>query len=251
MPDPVNLAFAMNLKPEKAIEYFESKGYAISFRWQDVWKQEHRKAFTAAGAMKMEVLQSIREELDGALKDGLTFRQFREELEPRLKKQGWWGQTEIIDPSTGEVREIDVTPHRLRNIYRTNMKTSFEAGRYQRHVELSESRPYWMYSAVGDDRTRASHQEKNGTVLPADHEWWNENYPPNDWGCRCEVRSLSQRALERRGLTVSDKPPGKIASKEWAYNPGKTDHEPDVKKYPKDITDQYKNDHDNYEEPDV
>lgn len=239
----------MNLKPEQAIEYFESKGYAISFRWRDVYREAHRKAFTAAGAMKMDVLESLREELTEAMNEGMTFRQFQANVEPRLRAQGWWGRTEIVDESTGEIREIDVTPHRLRNIFRTNMKTSFEAGRYQRHMELADTRPYWMYSAVGDGATRPSHAERNETVLPADHPWWDENYPPNDWGCRCEVRSLSERALERRGLTVSDQAPPGVASSEWKYNPGKEPFQPDLNQYPKDLADQYRQEQDNYQPP--
>lgn len=249
MPDPVNLGFALNLSPEKAIDYFERKGYEISFRWQDVWAEAHRQSFTAAGAMKMDVLTSIREELDDAMNNGLTFRQFREELEPRLKKQGWWGRTEIVDPKTGEIRQIDVTPWRLRNIYNTNLRTSFEAGRYQRQVEAISSRPYWMYVAVGDSNTRPSHADMDGTVLPADDPWWDENYPPNDWGCRCKVRSLSQRALERRGLSVQENSPDSIAGNGWDYNPGKKDFKPNLRQYPKDLRNQYKEAQKNYEPP--
>lgn len=221
MPDPVNLAFAMNLPPEKVIEYFESKGYAISFRWDDLAGEAHKKAFTAAGAMNQDILEGIRGAMDEAIKEGQTFRQFQSNLQPTLKNLGWWGEQEIVDPDTGEIRTIDVTPHRLRNIYRTNMRTSYATGRMERQQEVMNSRPYWMYSAVGDAATRTSHAAMHNIVLRADDPWWLENYPPNGWGCRCQVVSLSQRALERRGLEVIDGSSlENIAEDGWRHNPG-------------------------------
>ncbi len=223
MPEIPNISFALNLPPEKAIEYFRSKGYAISFRWRDVWKEAQAKAFTVAGATRLDVLDSIRKELDSALAEGKTFRQFKDELEPTLKKLGWWGKTEIVDPVTGEVRDIDVTPHRLRNIYRTNMQTSYMAGRYKFQKEIAEQRPYWKYIAIIDSATRPSHEAKNNTVIRHDDPWWDTNYPPNGWGCRCRVTTLSERALEREGLTASEGSNiENIAEEGWDYNPGKT-----------------------------
>ena len=60
MPADVDLGYAIGLEPAKAIEYFESKGYKIGFRWQDVAAEAHAKAFTVAGVMKVDVLQDIR-----------------------------------------------------------------------------------------------------------------------------------------------------------------------------------------------
>ncbi len=222
MPEIPNIAFAMNLPPEKAIEYFRSKGYAISFRWRDVWKEAQAKAFTVAGATRLDILDTIRKELDASLAEGTTFRQFRNNLEPTLKKLGWWGKTEIVDPVTGEFREIDVTPHRLRNIYRINMQTSYMAGRYKFQKEIAEQRPYWKYIAIIDAATRPSHEARNNNVVRHDDPWWDTNYPPNGWGCRCRVTTLSERALEREGLTVSKGSKlSPIAEEGWDYNPGK------------------------------
>ena len=222
MPEVPNIAFAVNLKPEQAIDYFKRKGWAISFRWQDTWQQAHAKAFTVAGATKLDILEGIRRELSTALEEGRTFAQFQKELVPTLKKSGWWGRTQVTDPVTGEVRQIDVTPWRLKNIYRTNMQTSYMAGRYRYQQSISEERPYWQYVAIVDESTRPSHQQHNGTVLRAGDPFWDTHYPPNGWGCRCRVRTLSRRALQRRGLKVSDGGglPG-FADRGWGHNPGK------------------------------
>ena len=53
-----------------------------------------------------------------------------------------------------------------------------------------------------DKRVRPSHAMLHGKVYPADHDFWASNYPPNGFRCRCCVRSLSARQVEKQGLTV-------------------------------------------------
>jgi len=223
MPDIPNIGFAVTLKPQAAIDYFKRKGYAISFRWDDMWAEAHAHAFTVAGAMRGDVLASIRGAIDQAQSEGQTFRDFKKNLKPTLKKLGWWGRGEIIDDKTGEVRTINVTPHRLHTIYQTNMQTSYMAGRYKFQIE-DDSRPFWEYIAVMDAATRPSHAARNGTILAKDDPWWDTNYPPNGWGCRCRVDTLSRRALDRRGGAISkgaDLADIADAGSGWDYNPGK------------------------------
>jgi len=44
---------------------------------------------------------------------------------------------------------------------------------------------------------RPEHVAWHNTVLPADDPWWDTHYPPNGWGCKCGVVSLSERQVER------------------------------------------------------
>ena len=68
-------------------------------------------------------------------------------------------------------------------------------------------RPYLQYLTAGDTRVRPEHEAWDQTVLLIDDPWWNSHYPPNGWGCRCTVRTLNQRQLERTGLAVDPAPP--------------------------------------------
>lgn len=56
---------------------------------------------------------------------------------------------------------------------------------YERNADLY---PNLRYRAVRDERTRLSHAELDGYVIPIDHPFWNKYYPPNDWNCRCSVQ---------------------------------------------------------------
>lgn len=204
MPQPVDLAYALGLEPREAVAYFRSKGYAITFNWEAMAAEAHARAFTVAKVTQLDVLQSIRGELDRALAEGLTFRDFQRNLEPRLKALGWWGQR-VVERPDGTAQVVNVTsPHRLQTIYRTNLQSAYMAGRYRDFLANVKARPFWQYVAVMDNRTRPSHAALNGKIFRHDDPIWRTCWPPNGYNCRCRVRALSQKDLERKGLAVSE-----------------------------------------------
>ena len=95
------------------------------------------------------------------------------------------------------------TPHRLRTIYRTNLNTSRAVARQQMMRANADKRPYWMYDALLDGRTRPEHAAMDGMVFPADDPIWNTHAPPNGFNCRCRIRALSAEEVEQRGLSIS------------------------------------------------
>lgn len=202
MPQPVDLGYAATLEPKLAVDYFRSKGYDITWNWQEASAVTHARAFTVAKAVRMDVLTSINSEVDRALSEGTTERDFIKTLTPRLQAQGWWGKQMIAD-SNGEIEEAQLgSAARLSTIYRTNLATSYQAGRYQQQLASSETHPYWQYLAILDGNTRKSHAAMHGRVFRFDDPIWDTFYPPNDWGCRCRVRTLTAAQVKRMGLTV-------------------------------------------------
>lgn len=242
MPDRPNISYLLNKPPDEIINWFKNKGYAISWNWRDVWKEQHQLAFTVAKAMNMDVLQTIREEVEAAAENGTTLRQFQKDLEPRLKKLGWWGKKEVVDQVTGEVIEVQLgSPWRLKTIYRQNMQVGYMRGRYQHQKKVFDRRPWLMYDAVNDSNTRTSHAVHDNEVRRHDDPFWDKYYPPNGWGCRCLARTLSDRQVEARGITPKEGLPDEpFADEGWDYNPGKETFKPDLSEYPDDIAEQYK-----------
>lgn len=200
MPEKVDLGYALGLGPRDAVAYFEAKGYRITWNWWESWQEANASAFTVAKVARADVLESIRHGVSRALAEGQTERWFAQNLEPYLKLAGWWGKQVVVDPAGGaEVVQLG-SPHRLRTIYRTNLQSAYMAGRYKRQMEMSDARPYWMYLAINDARTRPAHRALHGKVFRFDDPIWSSAYPPNGINCRCRVRALSQRNLEREGL---------------------------------------------------
>jgi SPP1 gp7 family putative phage head morphogenesis protein len=203
----------VELKPlpfDEAVAYWRrrSRNLLPSYAWQDVWQAEHTRAFTVAKGMQLDVLADIRDALDEAIAGGGTLEQFRRDLVPKLQAKGWWGKAQQVDPLTGQTELVQLgSPRRLTIIYDVNMRTSYAAGRWEQIQRVKAARPYLRYVAVLDERTREDHRRWHGTVLPVDHAWWHEHYPPNGWRCRCRVVQLSERDLQRFGYKLTDPAP--------------------------------------------
>lgn len=227
------------LPPEAAIRSFRAKGFKIGFAWQDVWQEEHARAFTVAKAMRVDLLNDIRQAVDKALAEGQTLKQFQDNLTPTLRARGWWGKQEVTDPLTGEARLAQLgSPRRLETIFDTNLRTSYAAGRWEAIERRKKTRPFLRYVAVLDQKTRPRHRAWHGLVLLVDDPWWDTHAPANGYKCRCEEQQLSQRDLDRRGLKLGTAPKEEMVSHVnrrtgevikvpagidpgFAYNPGK------------------------------
>ncbi len=82
-----------------------------------------------------------------------------------------------------------------------------------------------QYRTAGDDRVRDEHAALDGITLPPSDPFWEENYPPNGWNCRCtavQVRkgkyphSDSRTAREKGREATSGKHQDMMR-----FNPGK------------------------------
>nr|WP_186352569.1 phage minor head protein [Pseudomonas proteolytica] len=190
------------MEPEQAVAYLKSKGYAITWNWQDMLDQAHDQAFTVAKAMRLDLLSDIRGALETALQDGQTLKQFITALQPTLESQGWWGKQVIVD-SQGEGELVQLgSPRRLKTIYQTNLQSAYMAGRKATMEETTDTHPYWMYVAILDGKTRPSHRALHGQVFRHDDPIWSAIFPPNGFNCRCRVVALTEAAVKRRGLKI-------------------------------------------------
>lgn len=190
--------------PPEASRFLKNKGLRPAFSWQDVEPEEHAVAFTVAKAMQLDVLTTIREEVQRAIDDGLPFAAFQKNLRPRLEKLGWWGRVEMADPLTGEAREVQLgSPRRLRTIYNANLRSARAAGQWERIERTKKLLPFLEYRLGPSERHRPHHAIKEGLVLPVDDPFWDEWMPPNGWGCKCWVRQITRAEAERRGVDTA------------------------------------------------
>ncbi|MCG2732510.1 phage minor head protein [Pseudodesulfovibrio aespoeensis] len=184
--------------PKEALEYFRSKSVTPSFDHRDVWREEHATSFTVAKAMQTDILTDIRAEVDRALRDGRTFRDFAKDLTPTLQRKGWWGEKDMADPLTGKTRRVQLgSPRRLRVIYETNMRTARAAGQWERIQRTKDSLSYLLYQLGPSREHRPEHVAWHGLLLPVDDPFWISHMTPNGWGCNCRVRPVSKREYER------------------------------------------------------
>ncbi len=207
---------AFSLPPVDALQFFRRKGLSPSFAWQDMLHDEHDAAFTVAKMLDVDMLSDVRDAVDAALADGITFADFRRNLEPTLMERGWWGKAMMVDPLTGEEELVQLgSTRRLRVIFETNLKTAYAAGHWAKITDQAAAAPYLMYDAVDDDRTRPEHAQWDGQVFRVDDPFWESWYPPNGWMCRCSVIQIDEDQLRALGKSAPDTAP-EVPTRQWA-----------------------------------
>jgi hypothetical protein len=179
------------------VDFFRQKLNLPTERYDDILKAAHDRAFVVAGAMKADLLDDLRQAVDSAIADGKSIQWFRKEFAGIVQKHGWEGWTGS-DTKAGR-------DWRTRVIYRTNLSTSYAAGRWQQlnDPDLLKRRPYWKY--IHNDTVRHPrplHQSWSGLVLRYDDPFWQTHFPPNGWGCQCRITAV--RPSEYKGNPAPD-----------------------------------------------
>lgn len=195
------------LPHREAIAYFRSKGFAPQlqrFSYLDHWREEHARNFVVAKAMQDDVLALIRGELDRALAEGRTLKQFQDDLRPALEKAGWWGKATMVDPLTGELSEVQLgSLRRLRVIYETNMRTAHAAGHWARIERTKTAFPYLHYIQIERSSKRHDHARFHDKIWRVDDPIWRKIYPPNGYFCGCTVIQRTEGWMRRNNRQVS------------------------------------------------
>ena len=197
--------------PDAALNYIKDKKLKVAFSYKDVWNEEHATAFTVAKAMQIDVLSDIKGAVEKAIQDGHSFEHFKKDLKPTLIKKGWWGRRTMTDPLTGGEVEAQLgSDRRIKTIYDTNLRSAYQKAQYDRTME-SELHPYLMYRAGNSAHHRPQHLAWDGLILPKDDPFWDTHLPPNEYGCKCFTRAVSEskkRRYERDGIKVPPKADG-------------------------------------------
>ena len=260
--------FALGLKPEKAIAWLKAKGVTAQ-SYRNLTASEIAKVYSIAHITDLEMLNDIKQSMVKAADAGQSFQHWRKDILQHLQNKGWLHPNghngkEIIDPNTGEVFGA---PRRLETIYRTNMQSAYSAGQYQTYMDNIDNRPYWLYDAVGDSRTRAAHAAMDGLVYRYDDPFWATFYPPNGYNCRCSVMALAERDLAKYGVALSESgehnfvetnkiynkkgdtyptmaykaPDGSLHTTDrgFDYNAGRMNYRPDLDKYDRALAHQF------------
>lgn len=172
------------------IRFLRNKRDVLTESYLDVFQEQHDVAFMVAGANRADLVADFRTAIDNVIAQGATLEQFRKDFDRIVVQHGW-------DYNGGR-------NWRSRVIYETNLRQSYNAGRYEQLQRLKRVRPWWRYrhsDAVEDPRP--IHQSWDGMIWHCDDPIWDVIFPSNGWGCQCFVEALSDRDMKRMGLKPS------------------------------------------------
>ena len=193
---------AEQLPFQEAIDFLRSKVNLPTRKYDDVLRQGQVRGFTVAGVTRDDMLSDFRAAVEKARTQGTGFNEFRKDFDDIVDRTGWKFN------ARGETEE-ERRDWRARIIYTTNMRTSYMAGRWAQLTDpdVLRYRPYLQYIHSGAEHPRLQHLAWDGLVLAATDPAWTIMYPPNGWGCGCDVKALSRRDLARLGKNGPDEAP--------------------------------------------
>jgi len=180
---------------QESIDFFRNKLNISTERWNDVWRNGHNNGFMIAGAMKDDLLNDFRKMVDSAISEGKSIGWLKKNFKEIRAKHGW--------DHTGS------SAWRSRVIYDTNMRQSYNAGRYEQlqHFDV------WEYQHGDSLHPRELHLSWHTLRLPKTDKFWLTHFPQNGWGCKCKVRGRTKAWLARHGHVIDLAP--KDGSWEW------------------------------------
>lgn len=143
------------------------------------------QAFVISRFTTARDIRRAQEDLSATLARGGTFADWRNNLDDVFAGLG-------IEPANSFY---------LDNVYRTNVLSAYNAGRWEQAQRRMDIISLYEYHAVLDARTRPAHRAMDGTKAPPDHQIWLEWYPPNGYKCRCRVVVITKYVARRYGLT--------------------------------------------------
>jgi len=165
-------------------------------------------AFYVAGVENQELLDTLQDALEQAMREGQTFADFQDAAHAAYETAG-------VTPTSRWHLEL---------VYRNNLQTSYNAGRWDALTApvMVKEFPLWEYNAILDGATRPAHRAMNGKRYAPDDPIWDEWYPPNGHACRCSVSAISVDEVAEDNLQPDNKVPDTVRpDKGWDTNPAK------------------------------
>lgn len=192
-PDAVKVSA---LPPSRALAYFATLIPTLTVS-PTYTSTIANNAFTLAGVTETNILQRVKDVIQGRLESGQALRAAPTEIQ------------RILDDAGVSVRN----PNYSEMVFRTNMISSYNQGAQDamRDPDVAELFPVWQYHGIRDGRQRLQHQAHFGRFFPTnvdfvtvrDHFYEGE---PSPWNCRCTSSPVSKwewKRLQERGEDVS------------------------------------------------
>lgn len=162
---------------EEAEKFFKSRVSLTKKEWLDLEPKLRFRAFTIAALGDPDIIDKVRTRMIAQLKTGSTLESF-------------WN-LEKVEAMAGVSKK---SPFYWETVYRTNMQTSYNAGRA---MEYQKTQPeYLEFVGIEDERQTSVCAQRSGIILPATHPFWSTNWPPLHFNCRSTVRGVFKEEID-------------------------------------------------------
>ncbi len=188
----------MSITYADALRYAREKRVVLPEEFYLLDLNARQYATTVSKLASLDQIRTVINLSNKAIEDGSTFRDFQK----AVKEAG-----------------IELSPHHLDNIFRTNIQNAYAHGIWTQQQRNKANRPYLRYSSLSDSRVRPSHLALNNIIRHIDDSFWYTHYPPNGFRCRCAVDALTESQAKREGITADKDLPDIQPDNGWTTGP--------------------------------
>ncbi|WP_353141334.1 phage head morphogenesis protein [Acinetobacter pragensis] len=188
----------MTISYAEALRYARDKRVVLPEEFYLLDLNARQYATTVSGLASLDQIKTVINLSNKAIESGSTFQEFQK----AVKESG-----------------IELSPHHLDNIFRTNIQNAYAHGIWTQQQENKANRPYLKYSSLTDSRVRPSHLALNNIVRHIDDSFWDTHFVPNGFNCRCAIDAITESQAKRLGITTDDDLPDIQPDKGWAVSP--------------------------------
>lgn len=141
------------------------------------------RSFTVTGLATLDQVQRVADAASAATASGQTFRD--------------WQRAVLATDTNNELFSLGRARREL--IFRNAVQTNYGLGRTIQQRENAAARPYLMWDAINDSRTRDSHSAMDGHIALIDEPVWRVWNAPAGHRCRCTRIALTEAQARARG----------------------------------------------------
>jgi len=176
MATPLSIRF--DLPFDEAIVAARARGVLLpDTYYNDIQIEARRTAFTVSGLAAIDQIVAVRERLTRIIAEGGTLADFK---------------------TWAEAADLGLRPAHLETVFRNTVQGAYNAGQWRSFEANKAFRPFLMYDAINDDRTRPNHLANDGVIRPVDDHYWDTHSPLMGHRCRCTIISLNAKQAEAR-----------------------------------------------------
>jgi len=156
---------------DEAIKFLKSRVSLTKAEWAALEPKLAFRSFTMAKLTQCDYIEAVRGRLVTALEKGEGYDQA-------------WSDIKAIAEADGST----IKPGYWETVYRTNVQTAYNAGR---RMQFDRDPPSAIALMVlEDERTSDICRPLAGLVLPYNHPFWQDHWPPFHFNCRTTVRAI-------------------------------------------------------------
>jgi len=208
--------------PEEAVKYMESQSIAITWDWREALAKIKEHSFTVSKVATADELQYIHDELTSALKEGTTYSDFVDSVEDKLTAHGY------------QIQKVNETPYKWDTIFRTNLQTAYQQGRFWQSEQVSDRYPLREFSNIDDDATCDECNQMGGKICRHDDKLYLNFQTPLHHKCRCTWLTVID-IVDKSDISKKSDFPNLQPHEGFGLNPLTQTWQPDMSKYSPDI----------------